>query len=398
MIRYLRQWRRDWYYVFTNELRMIFCDSGVMVIFFLAGLAYPLIYGIVYSNGTVDDTPVAVVDLSHSTESRRFIRKMDATREISIAYTCTDMEEAARLMRERRINGIVLFPEDYGDAVTCGRQARISTYADMSSFLYYKNLLMAVNHVMLSEMHDIQIQRFSAMGISGQSAIQLVEAMPYEENIPYNRGFAYGFFFIPAALMLVIQQTMFYGSSMLAGTKREHDRNALLMPELKGRDISRTLLGRGAAYYLIYTGLSIYIAVLVPRIFGLPQFGRFGDILVFLLFYLAACVTFSLTFSSLITRRETVFVLFLFMSPVCLFLTGFSWPETAFPAFWRLFSYIFPSTFAAHAFINLNSAGCTLAMIAPQLKALAIQTVIYYTLAWTAAYLEHRDTTSPDFP
>ena len=37
-------------------------------------------------------------------------------------------------------------------------------------------------------------------------------------------------------------------------------------------------------------------------------------------------------------------------------------------------------------------------MIAPQLKALAIQTVIYYTLAWTAAYLEHRDTTSPDFP
>lgn len=323
---------------------------------------------------------------------------MDATREISIAYTCTDMEEAARLMRERRINGIVLFPEDYGDAVTCGRQARISTYADMSSFLYYKNLLMAVNHVMLSEMHDIQIQRFSAMGISGQSAIQLVEAMPYEENIPYNRGFAYGFFFIPAALMLVIQQTMFYGSSMLAGTKREHDRNALLMPELKGRDISRTLLGRGAAYYLIYTGLSIYIAVLVPRIFGLPQYGRFGDILVFLLFYLAACVTFSLTFSSLITRRETVFVLFLFMSPVCLFLTGFSWPETAFPAFWRLFSYIFPSTFAAHAFINLSSAGCTLAMIAPQLKALAIQTVIYYTLAWTAAYLEHRDTTSPDFP
>lgn len=100
MIRYLRQWRRDWYYVFTNELRMIFCDSGVMVIFFLAGLAYPLIYGIVYGNGTVDDTPVAVVDLSHSTESRRFIRKMDATREISIAYTCTDMEEAARLMRE----------------------------------------------------------------------------------------------------------------------------------------------------------------------------------------------------------------------------------------------------------------------------------------------------------
>ena len=71
-------------------------------------------------------------------------------------------------------------------------------------------------------------------------------------------------------------------------------------------------------------------------------------------------------------------MLFLFMSPICLFLTGFSWPESSFPEFWKLFSYMFPSTFAVRAFINMNTAGADLSMAGPQLAALSVQTIVYY--------------------
>ena len=85
-----------------------------------------------------------------------------------------------------------------------------------------------------------------------------------------------------------------------------------------------------------------------------------------------------------------MFVLFLSVSPICLFLTGFSWPETAIPGFWRAVSYIFPSTFGCHAFINLNTAGGTLQTIAPEIRALTVQTVIYYFLACAAVFAENR--------
>ena len=98
---------------------------------------------------------------------------------------------------------------------------------------------------------------------------------------------------------------------------------------------------------------------------------------------------FSFTFSSIIRRRETVFVLFLFMSPVCLFLTGFSWPVSSFPTFWKLFSYIFPSTFASQAFINMNTAGASLSMAAPQIVALTIQIAVYYLLSCIAVFVEN---------
>ena len=149
------------------------------------------------------------------------------------------------------------------------------------------------------------------------------------------------------------------------------------------------MLGRGAAYWLLYIAIGAYVAALVPKIFGLPQNCPFGEIFVLLLFYVSACVVFSFTFSSLVRHRETVFVLFLFMSPICLFLTGFSWPESSFPGFWKGFSYIFPSTFAVRAFINMNTAGATLAMASPQIAALTVQIIVYYLLSCLAVFVEN---------
>lgn len=378
VLKYIRTWFRDWYQIMSNELRMIFSDSGVMIIFFLAGLAYPVIYNLVYGNDMLEDMPVAAVDLADCAQSRDFIRKLDATREVSIVSVGKDMAEAEDLLRKREVNGIVMFPQDYGKMLSQGRQATVSTYADMSSFLYYKNLLIATNTVMLDRMHSIQEGR----GLS--------RPVLYEENIPYNRAFSYGIFFLSAALMIVIQQTMFYGISMLAGTMREENRSFATLPDrLAGRGISRTVLGRGAAYWLIYMVIGVYVAAIVPRLFGFPQNGRFADILVLLLFYVSACVVFCFTFSTLIDRRETVFVLFLFMSPVCLFLTGFSWPTSSFPTVWRWFSYLFPSTFAAQAFINMNTAGADLAMVSDQITALTLQTVIYYVISCVAVRIEN---------
>ena len=250
---------------------------------------------------------------------------------------------------------------------------------------------MATNHVMLDEMHSIQKTRYAAIGYSEQQISQLVQPVKYEENMPFNRNFSYGIFFLSAALMIVIQQTMFYGVSMLAGTMREENRSFAIMPDhLKGRGINRVVLGRGGAYWLIYMAISAYVAAIVPRIAGLPQNGTFGSIMLLMMFYVTACVLFSFTFSTLIRRRETVFVLFLFMSPICLFLTGFSWPTSSFPMVWKLFSYIFPSTFAAQAFINMNTAGADLSLVEPQMTALTIQIVAYYLLSCIAVFVENK--------
>ena len=137
-------------------------------------------------------------------------------------------------------------------------------------------------------------------------------------------------------------------------------------------------------------GIGMYIAYIVPAIFGMPQRGDFFDILMMLLLFVTDCIYFGMTWSAFINKRETVFVLFLFLSPICLFLTGSSWPTSAFPPFWKLFSYIFPTTFGCQAYINMNSAGGDLSAAEPQMIGLFIQTVFYFITACLAVYIENR--------
>lgn len=387
---YIHTWLHDAWEIALHEFRSIFRDGGVLLIFFVAGLAYPLLYNVIYSNGILEDSPIAVVDEAVCSESRRYIREMDATREVKVAYRCVNMAEAERLMQERKVNGIVLFPRDFGEKLARMETATLSVYCDMSSFLYYKNALMAANHVMLQEIGQIQLERYAAAGFTDIEAAQLVQPVPYEENNPYNNAFSYSFFLLSAILLIIIQQTLFYGMSLLAGTMREENRSFASLPDrFHGHGVGRIVLGRGAAYWFLYMGIGMYIAFIVPAIFGLPQRGNYWDILLLLLFFVTDCVFFSMTWSTLVTKRETVFVLFLFMSPICLFLTGTSWPTVAIPGFWKVFSYIFPSTFGVQAFINMNSAGGDLATAHDQMIALTIQTVLYFVLAMAAVSLEN---------
>ena len=190
--------------------------------------------------------------------------------------------------------------------------------------------------------------------------------------------------------MLIIQQTMFYGMSLLAGTMRERNHSFASLPDrFHGRGLGRIILGRGAAYEVLYMGISIYIMTIVPAIFGLPQRGAFGDLMMLAFLFVTDCVFFSMTWSTMITRRESVFLLFLFMSPVCLFLTGTSWPVTAFPEFWKWFSYLFPTTFGCKAYVNISTAGGNLSAAGELIHAMTIQTIVYMLLSSIAVYLEN---------
>ncbi len=387
---YTGKWFQDFWNIMTYELRHIFSDSGVVLIFFVAGLAYPILYNILYMKGMAIETPVAVVDDDASSFSRQYIRELDATKEVHVAYKCINMAEAEKLMQTRKVKGIFYFPRDFSANVAKMVPTTVSVYADMSSFLYYKNALTAANGVMLKEIGGIQAKRYSALGMTAQETSQLIQPVKYEFTNPYNRAFAYNYFLVTAILLIIVQQTMFYGMSLLAGTMREKNASLASLPEgMSRRGIGRVVIGRGAAYWLVYMAVGLYIVFIVPAIFGFPQRGNFWDIVLMMIFFVADCVLFSLTWSTLIKRRETVFVLFLAVSPLCLFLTGTSWPTIAFPKFWKLVSVIFPSTFGVQALMNMEIAGGDMATAHSQMVAIIIQMMSYYFLASIAAYVEN---------
>ncbi len=349
-------------WVFANELKRIFTDAGVMVIFIVATVAYPILYSCIYWKDNVENIPVAAVDMSCSPESRNFLHRWNACPDVRIDYSCASMEEAERLLRDQKVHGIIYFPSDFAKAINSGMEtAKISLYCDMSSFLYMKGIYLSCNKVMLESMNKIQIDRYEAMGMDEEFAWSLVQEAPYTETALFCPSGGYASFLIPAVLMLILHQTLFFGICMLGGTAREENRELFRLPGARrGSSVLRIVLGRGAAYFVIYMALGVYALLLVPRLFGLPHIGNPIDIILFYVPYLLATIFFSMLVSTVIRNRESGIVLLISTSLIFLFIAGVSWPQQMLPKPWLWLSYAFPYTWGVHGFLHINSMGATL--------------------------------------
>ena len=374
---------------FVTELQRIFRDPGVMVIFIVATLAYPLIYKALYWNEQITDVPVAVVDLSNSPESRAFLHKWNAAPDIRLTHTCSSMAEAEQLLRDQKVHGIIYFPRDFEKQLADPLgQAHISLYCDMSSFLYMKAIYLSCNQVMLESMRNIQIDRYEQMGMDKEFAWALVQDAPYSETALFTPTGGYGSFLIPAVLVLILHQTLLFGICMLGGTAREeNDENYSFS----------SLLGRAGACFIIYFALAAILLGFLPRLFDIPHLGAIDDVLLLIVPYLLAVIFFSLCVSVFIRNRESGLVLLISTSLIFLFMAGISWPKEMIPEAWRYLSYFIPYTWGAHAFIHINSMGASLihtngftASVAPEFISLWILAAGYFLLACGLFYVRKK--------
>jgi len=373
----------DTWTVFCEEFRRIFHDPGVIVLFFVAVLAYPLLYNLLYWENSLKQVPVAVVDMDHSMESRQFIHEWNASPEVEVTHACINMAEAEYLLKHGKVHGILYIPADFNNKLASGlKTATLSLFCDMSSLLYMKNVYLSANMVVLNHMYDIQVQRYGAMNMDQQLSWAIVQAAPYEENTMFVSSGGYGDFLIPCVLVLILHQTLIFGISMLTGTAAQENREVFILPGRRRRySVLRILLGRGAAYFTLYMALGCYVLLLVPRWFGLPHVGQVGDILRWMVPFLLSTIYFGVSLTAFMKERETGLVMLMPTSLIFLFLSGVSWPVAAMPDVWRYVSYVIPYTWGVHGYLHLNSMGANLATTALEYNMLWVLFIAYFTLS-----------------
>lgn len=372
----------DLFYIWWEELKSVFKDQGVLIFFFLVPLAYPILYAFIYTNETVREVPVAVVDLSHSSLSRKFLRDVDASADLHIVAYCSDLEEAKEIMRQKGAYGTIYIPEHFSDDIVKGIQTQVQIYCDMSGLLYYKALLSTCTDVSLEMNKRIKISR---LGNTTDRQDEIgTQPLEYENVALFNPQNGFASFLIPAVLILIIQQTLLLGIGLAAGTARENNRFRDLVPLNKRyHGTLRIVLSKSLVYFMIYMLMGTYILCAVPRMFSLVQIPQPDVLFAFLIPYLLACIFFAMTASIAIRNRETCMLIFVFTSLPLLFISGISWPGAAVPSFWKYVSWLFPSTFGINGFVRINSMGATLQEVLFEYRALWLQTGVYFlTTCW----------------
>ena len=228
IFRRIKESLTDASFIWREEMKQMVKDEGVLIFFIIVPLLYPLLYSWIYNNEVVRDVPVAVVDESHSSISRQFIRQCDASPDVKIAYFADDLDEAKMLVSRQIVKGVYLIPSDFDTRIGRMQQATIGIYCDMSLMMTYKAIYQTAQAVTQSMNTELQTK----MGGHFTDREEQISAQPldFEEVAIFNPTGGYGSFILPGVLMLIIQQTLVLGIGLAAGTARENNRFKNLIP------------------------------------------------------------------------------------------------------------------------------------------------------------------------
>lgn len=368
--------------IFQRELHLLLSDLGVTILLLIVPVVYPFLYSLIYYPEVVRDLPVAVVDLSQTADSRAFIRKLNATPDLDIRYENISMEEAAEKFRKRENRGIILIPQTYSSDLALGRQAVVSLYADMEFFLYYKAMVMGAGLVSIEEGNDIQVKRLLNAGLSERQAEVFSNPFVISGSAIANPAGGFASYGIPAALMLIIQQTLVLAIGIMAGTARERHKMGTLIPcDLRRMGTLRMVMGKSAAYFFIYAVMSFYMLGAIPAWFGYPDKAGFSQLVALMVPYLLSAIFFGLSLSVFFKNRETPMLLYLFLSLPLLFLSGIIWPLSNMSPVWQAVRSIFPSSHAMLGYIKMNSLGADISETSHEIAMLWKLTAFYFMTA-----------------
>ncbi len=374
-------------YIWWEEVKQVFHDEGVIIFFFVVPLAYPLIYSWIYNNETVREVPVVVVDDSHTSLSRQFIRMCDASPDVKIALYAQDIDEAKSLMSRQIVRGCYYFPPDFDEKIFRMEQTTMSVYCDMSLMLAYKAVFQTAQLVSM----ELGTQLKTRMGKNYTHREEVLSAKPLDvADVPlFNPAGGYGSFVLPGVLILILQQTLVLGIGLSAGTTRENSRYGWLVPISRHyHGLMSIVLGKALCYLMIYAVMGVWLTMAVPHLFNFPQLASWQNILRLMLPYTLASIFFGMSVSCMVKYRENVMLLMVFVSVPLLFMSGISWPQSNIPTFWQGVSWIFPSTFAIRGYVRLNSMGAAFSDVNTEYILLWVHTFFYFFVACGVYYYE----------
>ena len=364
--------RREWNNIAGRPSVLLVMAGGVFI--------YGLLYNYMYAPNVVRDTPVAVIDHSHTAISREYIRLLDATPQAAVILRTPYLQEARQLLKQGEVAGIVYLPHDFETRLSRGERSVFTLYATTDAFLEYKGLQEAVTGVMLAMNDAHRSEGLPFLPEQGVVAATYARPVSVIGTSLYNVTEGYGSYLIPAVLIVILFQTIQMVIASLRGAEAEKP-SALQEKPSTLREKCSVFFGKCSVLCLLYAVFALFLIGLLPRLFEIPHRASVFSLLMLLTPFLLATYMLGTALSRWYRDSEAPILLIAYFSVGYIFLSGVSYPLELMPWYWQVVHYLFPVTPTLMAFVQLNSMGASWIDVWPQTALLWIQVLVYGTLA-----------------
>jgi ABC-2 type transport system permease protein len=365
---------------FAAEWRRVLAIRGAFVLMVLAPLVYGFYYPQPYLNQILRKIPIAVVDNDLSELSRNIVQTLDASGAVKVAVRAETLAEARAALDRGEAFAVVGIPPDAERDMLKGTTVHLPVYADATYLFIFRTMGSGIA-VAISTLSS-ELAAGGARTDGSLVKATLASTTPADVLLQpiFNPVGGYASYIVPAAFVLILQQILLIGASMLT---------VIALAQGAGGALA-SVLGRGVAHLTLFLpALALYFIVL-PRFYGFSALGHPLQLFALASLFILATSFMGQAAGAWFTQPETPTLIFLGTSLPQLFLTGFSWPREAIPKPVLAAGYIFPSDFAIDGMVRIDQLGASLWEVVHDWRGLWLLAVAYFALAALSVFLVRR--------
>ena len=365
---------------FVAEWKRLLALRGAFILLVVAPIVYGIYYPQPYLNQILRKIPIAVVDSDQSELSRRIVETLDASGAVSVTVRVATLAEARAALDRGEAFAVVGIPAGTERDALKGTSVHVPIYADATYLFIFRTTASGI---------AVAISTLSTELVAGGARIDgslvkaaLASSSPADVLLQpiFNPVGGYASYIVPAAFVLILQQLLLIGASLLT---------VVTFAQGAGGAFT-TVLGRGVAHLTVFLpALALYFIVL-PRIYGFSTLGQPLQLFALVSLFTLATSFMGQAAGAWFKHPETPTLIFLGTSLPQLFVTGFSWPREAIPEPVQPVGFIFPSDFAIDGIVRIDQLGASLWEVVRDWRGLGLLAVIYFTLAVMSAFFVRR--------
>jgi ABC-2 type transport system permease protein len=365
---------------FTAEWWHVLANRGAFILLVLGPLVYGFYYPQPYLNQILRKIPIAVVDNDLSELSRNIVQTLDASGAVKVAVRAETLAEARAALDRGEAFAVVGIPSGTERDVLKGSIVHLPIYADATYLFIFRTLGSGISVAINSLSSELAAGGARTDGSLVKATLASASPADILQQPIFNPVGGYASYIVPAAFVLILQQMLLIGASMLTVVA--------LAQSVSGAFAS--VLGRGIAHLTIFLpSLALYFIVL-PRFYGFSSLGHPLQLFALASLFVLATSFMGQAVGAWFTHPETPTLIFLGTSLPQLFLTGFSWPREAIPKPVLTAGYIFPSDLAIDGIVRIDQLGASLWEVVHDWWGLWFLAVAYFLLAVLSAFLVKR--------
>jgi ABC-2 type transport system permease protein len=364
---------------FAAEWWRVLANRGAFLLLVVAPLVYGVYYPQPYLNQILRKIPIAVVDNDLSELSRNIVQILDASGAVQVAVRAETLADARAALDRGEAFAVVGIPPGTERDVLKGTTVHLPIYADATYLFIFRTLGSGIAVAINTLSSELAASGARTDGSLVKAALASVSPADILLQPIFNPVGGYASYIVPAAFVLILQQMLLIGASMLT-----------VVALAQGGGAFASVLGRGIAHLTIFLpALALYFIVL-PRVYGFSTLGHPLQLFALASLFILATSFMGQAAGAWFTHPETPTLIFLGTSLPQLFLAGFSWPREAIPKPVLAAGTIFPSDLAIDGIVRIDQLGASLWEVAHDWGGLWFLTIAYFALAVLSAFLVKR--------